>query len=153
MKTIIPIFVLCLSLWYPVDTTYGAGDSECRLFENLFADHVKQTSKICKVEVSRKDLNVTLEGVKVSPEMAGLSLNADFERNGNTTIVLGEFALLPQEVNPVIDALRKGDIQISALHNHWFEQPMVLYLHFQGKGNPETLAQTVKSAIDVVQQK
>lgn len=153
LKTIIPILVLCLSLWYPVDTTYGAGDSECRLFENLFADHVKQTGKICKVEVGRKNLNVSIEGEKVSPELAGLSLNADFESTQNTTIVLGEFALLPQEVNPVIDALRKGDIQISALHNHWFEKPMVLYLHFQGKGDPETLAQTVKSAIDVVQQK
>ncbi|MEH7385910.1 DUF1259 domain-containing protein [Bacillus sp. JJ1521] len=152
MKGIIPILALSLFFLYPADK-YEAEQNECLLFENYFADHVKQMDNVCKVEVTRKNLNVSLEGVKLPPEMLGLSLNANYKRTGNTTIVLGEFALLPSEVNPVIDSLRKGGLQISAIHNHWFEQPMILYLHFQGKGDPESLAQTVKSAIEVVQKK
>ncbi len=148
-----PILILSLSLLCCADKTYGAGNPECLLFENVFGDNVKQMDKVCKVEISRKNPGFSLEGVKVSPELLEFSFGANFERVGNTTVVTGEFALFPQEANPVIDALRKGGIQITALHNHWFEQPMVLYLHFQGKGDPESLAQTVKSAIDVAQQK
>ncbi|MEH7378944.1 DUF1259 domain-containing protein [Bacillus sp. JJ1533] len=153
MKKIFSILMLGLFLISPANKSYGVTDNQCLLFKNLFGDHVKQMDKVCKVEISRKNLNVSIEGAKLSPEMMGLSLTANFERTGDATIVLGEFALLPQEVNPVIDALRKGDIQISAVHNHWFERPQVLYLHFQSKGDPESLAQTVKSAIEVAQQK
>lgn len=152
LKKIMPILILSLFLLCPANITYGAKKPECLMIENLFADNVKQVDKVCKVEVSRENFNISLEGVKVSPEMLELSFGANFERVGNTTLVAGEFALLPQEVNPVIDALRKGGIQITAIHNHWFEQPMVMYLHFQGKGETKSLAQTVKSAMDVTKQ-
>lgn len=148
VKKVILILVLSLFLLRPVDMVYGAEHPECLLMEDLFTVKVREVNKVCKVEIPRKKLKVTLEGLKVSPEMLELAFGANFETVGNTSVVTGEFALLPKEVNPVIDALRKGDLEISALHNHWFEQPEVLYLHFQGTGDPESLAKTVKSAID-----
>jgi len=64
------------------------------------------------------------------------------------TAVIGEFALLQEEVNPVIDELRKGNIDISALHNHMlFEEPRIMYLHFQATGNMTQQAETIKKAI------
>ncbi|MEN1970084.1 DUF1259 domain-containing protein [Lentibacillus sp. N15] len=152
MKKIIPILVLSLFLLQPAGMAYGAESPECLHIKNLFVDNAKQVDNVCKVEISRKNLNVSLEGEKVSPEMLELAFGANFERVGNTSVVTGEFALFPKEVNPVIDAFRKGDIEISALHNHWFEQPEVLYLHFQGSGDPKSLAETVKSAIDAATQ-
>ncbi|MFC7439591.1 DUF1259 domain-containing protein [Laceyella putida] len=60
----------------------------------------------------------------------------------------GEFSLLEREVTPVLDMFRKGNIEISAIHNHWInEKPRIIYLHFQGIGNMKNLAQTVKAAI------
>lgn len=73
---------------------------------------------------------------------------ANFEKVGNQTIVMGEFALLEDEVNPVISELRKGKIEVSTLHNHMLgENPRIHYVHFQGTGKLDQLAQTVETAI------
>ncbi|MGA9227376.1 MAG: DUF1259 domain-containing protein [Mesobacillus sp.] len=49
-------------------------------------------------------------------------------------LVIGEFALPQEEVNPVIDELRKGNIDISAFHNHMlFEEPRTCTCTFKGK--------------------
>ncbi|WJH33684.1 DUF1259 domain-containing protein [Paenibacillus sp. CC-CFT747] len=92
-----------------------------------------------------------LEGVPVSPELIELGFEANFEKKDSQTVVTGEFALLGEEVNPVVDALRKGGIEITAIHNHLIgEQPRILYLHFQGIGDRMALAKTVRLAIETV---
>ncbi|MEH7886565.1 DUF1259 domain-containing protein [Bacillus sp. JJ1609] len=96
----------------------------------------------------RKSPNVTHIGNKLSPETMELVFNLVFEKVNNKTAVIGEFALLQEEVNPVIGELRKGNIDISALHNHmFFEEPRIMYLHFQGTGNMTQQAEAIKNAI------
>ncbi|WP_438350523.1 DUF1259 domain-containing protein [Paenibacillus sp. FA6] len=154
MKKILPFLILSLMMIMPATTTFGAEKNDCNTLKSVFNVDVKQEDKICIVAIPRQDLNGSFMGLKVSPEMIGLSLEANFAKVGSTTVVTGEFALLERQVNPVIDALRKGHLEVSALHNHWIDQqPQVLYLHFQGTGDLESLAKTVKSAMDTTVQK
>jgi uncharacterized protein DUF1259 len=51
-------------------------------------------------------------------------------------------------VNPVIDALQRGGIEQSAVHNHLLgETPHVMYVHFSGHGEPARLAKTLHDAL------
>ncbi|WP_179281012.1 DUF1259 domain-containing protein [Paenibacillus sp. XY044] len=124
----------------------------CKIEKSLFKSNVQQEGNVCNVHIKRSDLNVSLMGRPLSPELMDLALGATFEHTdpkGANGAVTGEFALLEDEVNPVIDALRKGKINISAVHNHWMEQePDVLYLHFQAEGDLASLGHTVYHAME-----
>ncbi|GIP26811.1 hypothetical protein J23TS9_19410 [Paenibacillus sp. J23TS9] len=148
MKKILLSMIVVLSLIIPTGTIMGAESQDCHVLEQEFSTKVKQENGVCKLEIMRKNIPVSNLGVKLSPEAIELGFGANFEKAGNNTAVIGEFALLSEEVNPVIDALRKGNVEISAVHNHLIgEQPQIIYLHFQGLGNVESLAKTVKEAI------
>jgi hypothetical protein len=46
-------------------------------------------------------------------------------------------------------ALRRGGIDILAVHNHMLnEQPRIFFLHYWGTGPAEKLAETVRAAFD-----
>ncbi len=62
----------------------------------------------------------------------------------------GYFAVLENELQPVIKVLRKGDINIVAIHHHMtMESPKMIFLHYWGKGKAENLAKTVKDALSL----
>ena len=49
--------------------------------------------------------------------------------------VIGDICMIRDEIDPVIDTLRSGGIEVVALHNHMAgETPAVYFLHFQGRG-------------------
>ncbi|BFH63156.1 DUF1259 domain-containing protein [Paenibacillus azoreducens] len=149
MKKIVLLFTAISLLLIPSGTVLGEGNQDCRIFEKVFNTDIKQENGVCKLGITRKNIPISNLGVPLSPEAVELSFGANFEKVGDKTAVIGEFALLGSEVTPVIDALRKGNIDISALHNHLIgEQPRILFLHFQALGDAETLARTVKQAID-----
>lgn len=63
--------------------------------------------------------------------------------------VVGDTCLLGEEVNPVLDALRSGDIEVVAIHNHMLGgTPNFIFLHFQGHGEAAALARTIRKAWD-----
>ena len=83
------------------------------------------------------------------PPFMGLEMPINFEWVGNQAATTGDFVLLAKEVNPVVRALRKNGIQITAIHNHMlFETPRIFFLHFWGVGTPEQLAKGIKEALD-----
>jgi hypothetical protein len=56
---------------------------------------------------------------------------------------------LGEEVNPVVDALRAGDIEVVAIHNHMLGgEPNFIFVHFQGRGDALALARTIRTAWD-----
>jgi len=149
LKKIVLFIAVSLGLFIPSGTVLAEGIQDCKAFDKIFNVEVQQENGVCKLEIARKNINVSNLGVPLSPEEIELSFGANFEKAGDKTAVIGEFALLGSEVNPVIDALRKGNVGISALHNHLIgEQPRILYLHFQALGDAESLAKTVKNAIE-----
>lgn len=127
----------------------AAGQADCDALKNIFQTDVESAEGICKVEIVRKNPDVTHIGKKLSHETMELVFHMAFEEVDGKTAVIGELALLQEEVNPVIDELRKGNIDISALHNHMlYEEPRIMYLHFQGTGDLTKQANAIKKAID-----
>lgn len=79
----------------------------------------------------------------------GLNTWAAFVGTNQRAHVAGDVAMTAPEVNPVIRALRRGGIDIVAVHNHMLdEEPRIFFLHYWGTGPVEKLAQTLREAFD-----
>ena len=103
---------------------------------------------VYKVSFPRSDLTVTLDGVTIKPALALGSWAAFEEIGGGHVMAMGDLVLLESEVTPVMDALQKGGIEQSAMHNHLIgESPHVMYMHFDGHGDAATLAHTLHDAL------
>jgi hypothetical protein len=79
----------------------------------------------------------------------GVNTWAAFAGSDEKAVVDGDFAMLESELQPVLKALRAGGIDVVAIHNHMTnESPRIVFLHYWGVGSTETLAKTIKSALD-----
>ena len=53
------------------------------------------------------------------------------------------------EVNPLIQALRQGDIEVTAILSHMLdEQPRMFFIHFWANDDALKLARGVRAALD-----
>lgn len=148
MKKLIMAAALFFTMLIP-EVTNAQGQADCEALKKILNTAVESENGICKVEIVRENLKVTHMGKKMSPETMELVFHFGFEKTDSGTAVMGELALLQEEVNPVIDELRKGNLEVSALHNHMLhEEPRIMYVHFQGIGDISQQAKTIKNAID-----
>ena len=85
-----------------------------------------------------------------TPWELGLNSFATFHGDApEYSIVVGDTCMLAHEVQPAIDALRAGGLEIVALHNHMLtDEPRLFFMHFQGKGRAVDLAKAVRAAWD-----
>ena len=68
---------------------------------------------------------------------------------GGRAATTGDFVLLASEVDPVMRALRAGNIEVTALHSHMIgETPTIYFMHFWGVGPAAQIATTLKAAVD-----
>jgi len=103
---------------------------------------------VYRVGLGRSDLKVTLDGVQIKPPLALGSYLAFQKRGGDDGMVMGDFVLTHEEVNPVMKKLVEGGIEITALHNHLLRSsPATMYMHFLGHGDPATLAGVLRTAL------
>ncbi|HEX9460243.1 MAG TPA: DUF1259 domain-containing protein, partial [Thermoanaerobaculia bacterium] len=103
---------------------------------------------VYKVSFPRSDLAVTLDGVAIKPALALGSWAAFKDIGSGHVMTMGDLVLLDSEVSPVIDALQKGGVEQSALHNHLLgESPDVMYVHFMGHGDASKLASALHDAL------
>lgn len=80
----------------------------------------------------------------------GVNTWAVFAGSAESAVVDGDFAMLDGEVQGVLKALRRGGIEIVALHNHMIgEEPRITFLHFWSTGRASDLAATIRAALDV----
>jgi hypothetical protein len=102
---------------------------------------------VYRIALPRTDLKVTLDGVEIKP---GLALGGwlAFEKMGSEGIVMGDLVLTQDEVNPVMQRVLAGGIEVTALYNHLLRnQPFTMYMHVHGKGDPVKLATVLHSAL------
>ena len=60
-----------------------------------------------------------------------------------------DFAVLEEELQPVLKALRKAGINIVAIHQHMTgETPRILFLHYWGRGKAVDVARGIRAALD-----
>lgn len=93
--------------------------------------------------------SVKMDNVTLGSDM-GVNTWAAFVGTNENAIVDGDFAVSESELQPVLKVLRKGGINIVAIHHHMtMESPKLIFLHYWGKGSPETLAKTIKEALSL----
>jgi hypothetical protein len=106
-----------------------------------------QAGGVYRVGFPRTDLKVSLDGVALRPGFA-LGGWVAFQPMGAEAMVMGDLVLTQDEVNPVMRKLEEGGVEISALHNHLLRaEPMTLYMHVQGHGDPVKLASALHAGL------
>lgn len=100
------------------------------------------------VMVARAD-EIRMDGEALPPAM-GVASQLNFASVGDGRIASsGDFALVAREVDPVIAALHKHGIEVTAVHSHMLdEEPRLLFLHWWAVGKPRDLASGLKAALD-----
>ncbi|MBM9400075.1 DUF1259 domain-containing protein [Gluconacetobacter azotocaptans] len=102
---------------------------------------------VYRVTLPRSDLKVTLAGVAIKPALA-LGSWVAFLPMGKDAMVMGDLVLTQDEIEPVMKRLAEGGFEITALHNHLLRaEPMTMYMHIDGHGDPVKLAQTLHAAL------
>jgi Domain of Unknown Function (DUF1259) len=106
-----------------------------------------QGGAVYRVSFPRTDLTVRLDHVTLR---AGFALGGwvAFQPMGTDAMVMGDLVLTQDEVNPVMRKLVEGGIAVTALHNHLLRaEPMTLYMHIEGHGDPVKLAAAIRVGI------
>lgn len=116
--------------------------------EEIFGMRGKAHNGMVKFVIGRTTM---MGGFEVGRD-AGVLTWLGFAGTDDYAVAEGDFALYEYELQAVIKALRKGNINVTAIHNHMImENPRVLFVHFWGKGGAETLAKTLRTALTYTQ--
>jgi uncharacterized protein DUF1259 len=108
----------------------------------------EQSGAVYKITVGRDDLGMKEHGAAINARM-GLNTWAAFVGTQQDAAVAGDVAMLESEVIPVLKALRKNGLDVVAIHHHMIEdRPVVIFLHYWGRGPAEKLANGFKAALD-----
>jgi hypothetical protein len=101
--------------------------SKCQQLADIIGGEVVQSTPVCVI-MRLRDIQATILDHRTHSPLA-LPFMLSFENNG---LNLGETVLLQKEVNPMLDALRKRGLIVTAFHNHWlFEEPRLMYMHWE----------------------
>ena len=113
--------------------------------EAVLGYHGDLKDGVYKVVIGR---TAKMGGHTVGKQM-GVNTWAAFAGSDDKAVVDGDFAMLESELQPVLKALRAGGIAVVAIHNHMTgESPRMMFLHYWGVGPTESLARTIKAALD-----
>jgi hypothetical protein len=84
------------------------------------------------------------------PASMGVATSINFQPTGaGTAAITGDFVLVGREVNQVLGMLGENGIRVTAIHSHMIdEQPRLFFMHFWAVGDPVTLAQGLRAALD-----
>lgn len=100
---------------------------------------------VYKVTIGR---TTSMHGVTVGNTM-GVNTWAAFVGSDDRAVVDGDFAMLEDELQGVLKALRRANINVVAIHNHMtMENPRIMFLHYWGVGPTRQLAEGLKAALD-----
>lgn len=108
-----------------------------------------ESEAVYTIPLPRNDLKVSIKGESV-PISFGFGGWVSIKKtlDGSSAVLMSDTVLLQEEVNPLISAAHANDLEISAIHNHFFyEEPRIFYMHLHGMGDPTSLARRYAAAI------
>ncbi|PGS48823.1 DUF1259 domain-containing protein [Bacillus sp. AFS041924] len=101
--------------------------STCQKLADMIGGVVVQATPVCVI-MRLRDIDATILGRRTRSPLA-LPFMLSFEDNG---LNLGESVVRQKEINPLMSALRKRGITVTAVHNHWlFDKPRLMYMHWE----------------------
>lgn len=109
---------------------------------------LNKKEEVFKVSTPRTDVKVSVDGWPMQP-FRGVGSWAAFTGTEAHAIVMGDFVLFRDEVNPVMSAALDSGLSVTALHNHFFyDEPKVYFMHICGRSSAEKLAAGVRAMLD-----
>lgn len=91
----------------------------------------------------------TEHGMQVTAALGGANAINFQPTGGGKAAITGDFLVTGGEVNPLIRALRAGDIEVTAIHSHMLdEEPRMFFIHFWANDDAVKLAHSVRAALD-----
>lgn len=104
---------------------------------------------VFKVSAPRNDVKIDVDGWTMPPFMGLTSWAAFLPGKQAEAMVMGDFVLFQDEVNPVMSVALDADLNVTALHNHFFyDDPKVFFMHIGGEGSVDKLGAAVKALLD-----
>lgn len=107
----------------------------------------EQTGPVYKITIGRDDLDVKEMGATINARM-GLNTWAAFVGTNDDAAIAGDIAMLESEVTPTLKALRSNGLDVVAIHHHMISSPVIIFLHYWGRGPAYKLATGFKAALD-----
>jgi hypothetical protein len=106
------------------------------------------TGGVYQFAVPRRDPAME-SGMQVNTPLGGANA-INFQPTGSgKAAITGDFLVTGNEVNPLIRALRAGDIEVTAIHSHMLdEQPHMFFIHFWANDDAQKLARNVRTALE-----
>lgn len=127
----------------------------CQEFARILGATPSVINGVCTATRSRTNLHPIVLGRRAESFMfvpQAFSFE-NIDREGRA-LCLGETVILQEEVNPFISVLRENGIIVTALHNHWlFDEPRLMYIHFESIEEPLNFAKKVREALKVLTNK
>jgi hypothetical protein len=88
-------------------------------------------------------------GMPVNTPLGGANAINFQPTGGGKAAITGDFLVTGNEVNPLIRALRAGNIEVTAIHSHMLdEEPRMFFVHFWANDDAVRLARSVRAALD-----
>ncbi|KAB2337678.1 DUF1259 domain-containing protein [Cytobacillus depressus] len=127
-------------------------DTLCQEFAEILGATPSVINGVCTATSFRTNLHPVVLGRRAESFMfvpqAFSFEHLDQEGKG---LCLGETVILQNEINPFISSLREDEIIVTALHNHWlFDEPRLMYIHFESVEEPLSFARKVRRALDLL---
>ncbi len=121
------------------------GELDSAAIEKIVGQPAKVQGGVVKVSIGREG---SMDGTAVGGSM-GLGTWAAFSGSDELAADDGDFIMTADEVQPVLQALRKAGIHVVALHNPMIgEEPSFYFTHYWGTGPAEDLARGIRSALN-----
>jgi uncharacterized protein DUF1259 len=126
----------------------AAGALDAARIAKIVGHEGEQSGAVYKITIGRDDLSVKEMGATINARM-GLNTWAAFVGTNDDAAVAGDVAMLESEVTPTLKALRSHGIDVVAIHHHMINsKPVIIFLHYWGRGPAEKLANGFKAALD-----
>ncbi|MBO1005239.1 DUF1259 domain-containing protein [Pseudogracilibacillus auburnensis] len=124
----------------------------CQEFADILDSTPGVINNVCIATRSRTNIHPTVLGREANSFMfvpQAFSFE-NIDREGRA-LCLGETVILQEEINPFISELRRRDIKVTAVHNHWlFDSPRLYYMHFESIDPPLSFASKLSRAMEVL---
>lgn len=100
---------------------------DTKRLDEILGNKAEMSKGVYKYTIGRPDVDLREHGVKVTTFL-GFNTWAAFQGTPDKAAVAGDFAMLEDEVEPVLKALIENGIEVVALHNHMVhEKPRISF--------------------------
>lgn len=122
----------------------------CQQFAKILRAEVEDNPGVCFATRTRNDIEVKVMGRTThSPTVLLMAFSFEDVSSDGRALCEGEFVFTQNEVQRFLNAMSNKGIKITAVHNHWlFDEPRLIYIHWEAIMKPLQFAKISSNAID-----